>query len=212
MRKVILYGGGGHCVPVADALQTMGQTILHIIDDDPQCKGRAVSGFEITGGFVDLPDSEVEECEFVVAVARNDIRQRIVTKLTEHSCVLGGVRHPSAIISRNACVHPSAQVMAGVIVNAGAEVGAHVVLNTGCIVEHDCRIGAFAHIGPAAALAGAVVVEEGAFIALGARVGPFVQVGAWSIVGAGAVALENVPERVLSVGVPARVVRKENQR
>ena len=32
--------------------------------------------------------------------------------------------------------------------NDGAEVGDDVIVNTGAIVEHDCRLGAHAHISP----------------------------------------------------------------
>jgi acetyltransferase EpsM len=82
-------------------------------------------------------------------------------------------------------------------------------LNTGCVIEHNAVIGPYVHIAGGAVLAGAVIVEEGALVAIGAKVCPFVRIGAWSTLGAGAVALRDVPPQSLAVGVPARAVVKE---
>ena len=52
-----------------------------------------------------------------------------------------------------------------------------------------------------------VVVGEGALVGIGANVIPERTIGAWSVVGAGATVIEDVPERATVVGVPARVVK-----
>jgi acetyltransferase EpsM len=79
-----------------------------------------------------------------------------------------------------------------------------VIINSSAVVEHECRIGDFAHVSSASALAGNVTVGEGAFLGVGARVLPGRRVGAWATVGAGAVVVDDVPDGLTVVGVPAR--------
>ncbi|NPV51911.1 MAG: hypothetical protein HPY71_00095 [Firmicutes bacterium] len=102
---------------------------------------------------------------------------------------------------------PGTVVMPGSVVNAGARVMEHVILNTCCSVDHDCTIGDFAHIFPEAHLSGNVTVEEGSHLGVGASVIPQKSIGEWSIVGAGAVVIRNVPSRVVVAGIPAAIIK-----
>lgn len=207
-RELVIIGAGGHATVVIDALITGGRTPAFILDDDPAKRGARVGGVSVRGPLAELTERDFRQYSIVVAIAKNDLRYRLVLDLIGHGATLCGVRHPSAIISSQASIDSTAQIMAGAIVNAGAAVGAHAVLNTGCIVEHDVAIGEYTHVGPGAVLAGAVVLEEGVFVATGAKACPFVRLGAWSTLGAGAVALRDVPAGVVAIGVPARPIGK----
>jgi UDP-perosamine 4-acetyltransferase len=112
--------------------------------------------------------------------------------------------HPSAVTS------PSARLEAGVLVgplaaiNARALVQRGAIVNSGAIVEHDCRLGPFCHVAPGAVLGGNAQVGPDALVGAGAVVLPGVRIGARATVAAGAVAVHEVPQDSLAVGVPAR--------
>jgi acetyltransferase-like isoleucine patch superfamily enzyme len=53
----------------------------------------------------------------------------------------------------------------------------------------------------------AVVIEDNVWIGSNATILPGVNIGTGTVVGAGAVVTRSLPRRVLSAGVPARVVR-----
>jgi len=53
-----------------------------------------------------------------------------------------------------------------------------------------------------------VIIEDNVWIGSNATVLPGVRIGSGSAVGAGAVVTKDVPKRVLSLGVPARIVRE----
>ncbi len=57
-----------------------------------------------------------------------------------------------------------------------------------------------------------VKIKKGAFIGIGAIILPGVTIGEGSIVGAGAVVTKNVPDHVVVVGVPAKVIKKLEKR
>ena len=207
--EVILYGAGGHAGPVIDALEMSGFKPVFIVDDDPSKKGKRIQQVPVIGSLSDAPCEELGRFPVIIAIARNEIRKQVAQKLTDAGIRISGVRHPTSIVSVHADVHVTAQIMAGVIVNAGTKVGAHAVLNTGSIIEHDAVIGEYVHVGPGAVLAGSVILEEGVMVATGAKVCPSVRLCCWSTLGAGAVALHDVPPQSIAVGIPARWLRKK---
>ena len=87
-----------------------------------------------------------------------------------------------------------------------------MILNTGCSIDHHNVIGDHAHIAPGARLGGNVTVGQGALIGIGAVVLPGVRIGAWSIVGAGAVVTRDLPDGVVAVGSPARMLAVKTTR
>jgi len=60
---------------------------------------------------------------------------------------------------------------------------------------------------PATAIAGDVVLSEGCYLGIGSCVINKVSVGAWSVVGAGAAVVEDIPPGVVAVGVPAKPIK-----
>ena len=61
------------------------------------------------------------------------------------------------------------------------------------------------HIGPQSAIAGNVKIEEGSFLGVGCKVIPEIRIGSHSVIGAGAVVIENIPNNSVAVGVPAKI-------
>jgi maltose O-acetyltransferase len=55
-----------------------------------------------------------------------------------------------------------------------------------------------------------VLIGECAWICAGAVISDHKEIGVDSIVGAGAVVVKDVPDGVVAVGVPAKVIRKIN--
>ncbi len=95
-------------------------------------------------------------------------------------------------------------VFAGAVVQPDAVIGDHVIVNTGATVDHDCVVGDYAHLAPGVHLAGSVHVGEGAFLGIGSVVSPGVRIGRWTTLGAGAVAIRDLADGAVAVGVPAR--------
>jgi len=99
-------------------------------------------------------------------------------------------------------------VGATAVINTGAQVGSHTVINTGAIVEHDCVVKDGAAVSPGAHLGGRVILERFAFVGTGAIVLSRVHIGERAVIAAGSVVTRDVPDRVLVMGTPGRIVER----
>lgn len=205
MRKLAILGAGGHGKVVADTAECCGWEEVFFFDD--AWPGKSANGrWEIVGGFDDLMARLPEFGGVVVAIGNNVTRHAKLEALKVAGAGLIVLCHPQASISRYASLGLGTVVFAGVVVNVDARIGEGVILNTGCSIDHDCVLGAAVHVSPGARIAGGVEITEKAWIGMGACIRQLTRIGAGSIVGAGAVVLEEVPESVTVVGVPAKIL------
>lgn len=202
-KEVVILGASGHAKVVASTLMAAGWRIVGLYDDDPGKAGSEVLGIPVIGQVKDArPGAGVA---VVSAIGRNQPRKRVAEAAIE--LVWATALHPTAWLDPTAVIGEGTVVFSGAIVQPGARIGRHCILNTGCSVDHDCTIGDYVHLAPGVHLAGNVHIGEGAFLGIGCKVIPGVRIGAWTQVGAGGIVVNDLPERVLALGVPAKAVR-----
>lgn len=199
-----LYGASGHAKVIIDSLKASGVPVSGLFDDNPDVK--TLLDYTVFSSF-DTEQLGVEE--LIISVGVNNIRKKITEKLPPN-IHYGRAIHPSAIISKYSSIDKGTVVMQGVVIQSSVKIGKHCIINTTASVDHDCVIEDFAHISPNATLCGSVSVGEGSQVGAGAVIIPGIRIGKWSLVAAGAVVMKDVPDNVLVLGNPARVVKKIN--
>jgi sugar O-acyltransferase (sialic acid O-acetyltransferase NeuD family) len=148
--------------------------------------------------------------EFFISIGDNKIRRKIYTSLEEHGLLPASAIHPSAWIDPTATIDPyGVMVGAGSIINPLVHAGKGVICNSGCIIEHECVIDDFAHIGPGAVLCGNVKVGEGSFVGAASVIREGVTIGKNAMIGAGAVVVKNIGDNEIVVGNPSRKFEKK---
>lgn len=197
-HNVILLGGGEHARVVLDCAFAQGHHVVSVYD--PNYHGD-LYGVPQRGEY--SPNADPDALA-VVAIGDNATRKRVIEK-THHAFV--NVIHPSAILSPFCSVGWGNMMLQGSIVQANTKIGNHIIVNTGAQIDHDCIIEDYVHLAPGVILCGTVQIGEGTFMGAGSIVIPGKKVGAWSIVGAGSVVIDNIPDNVVAVGNPARVIK-----
>jgi serine acetyltransferase len=95
------------------------------------------------------------------------------------------------------------------VLTTNIRLGRHVLLNLGCTVGHDAVLEDFCSLMPHANVGGEAHLEAGVYLGTNATVINRVRVGARTIVGAGAVAVRDLPADCTAVGVPAKAINSE---
>ena len=209
LTKIVIWGAAGHAKVVADILRQTEFDVVGFLDDtNPDRRGESFCEATVLGDANQLQkiyESGVRKA--IVAFGDNMRRLAVGELLEERGFELITAIHPSAVIALDALIGPGSMVAAGAVVCPGTEIGRCGILNTAATVDHDCTIADGAHIGPGAHIAGHVQVGRCAWIGIGVTIIDRKRIGARSIVGAGAVVIEDVPDRVLVAGVPAKIIK-----
>lgn len=208
MSELIVWGAGGHGKVVLEAAQAQGFRIAAILDDRPEASRER---------FAPIPVYSPEDCplqgrsfQFVIAIGNNGARAACFARALSFGWEPVSIVHPTAIVSPQTDIGAGTMILPRAIVNVGAVIGVNCIINSGAIVEHDCRVDEHVHIAPGTVLGGGAEIGSLALVGITASVLPLGRVGARSIIGAGAVVVSPIPENVVAVGVPARVLERLN--
>lgn len=199
-----MIGAGGHARVVMSLLRTAGFSILHCYDDDATKQGSTLDGLPVVGPVSSFSQGAVWKC--VLAIGDNQTRRNLAKDIPWAEWATAA--HTHAYVHESVRLGSGTVICAGAIVQPNAQIGSHCIINTGATVDHDCVIGDFCHVGPGCNLGGGVTLGEGSLMGIGSVAIQNTTVGAWTIVGAGAAVVADLPDHVLAVGVPARVRRK----
>lgn len=200
MATINLFGASGHAKVIKDIIETQGDDVGCLYDDNPHCN-------EIHGKTVyKASDIEVRG-PLIISIGSNRVRKLISER---YPLVHAIAIHPKAIISSTAQIGDGTVVMQGAIIQSDAIIGRHCIINTGASVDHECVIGNYVHISPHATLCGNVHVGEGSWIGAGTIVIPGIKIGKWCTIGAGSVVVNDIPDNIIVVGNPCKKIINSN--
>lgn len=200
-NKVVVFGAGGHSRVIIDAILCNDKIDLDfIVDDNPTVK--EYLGYPV---YNTNQKDKIDFKNLIIAIGDNSIREKIANKFKVNYAT---IIHPKAIISKNSKIDEGSQILAGAIVNPNSIIGKHTIINTSAVIEHDCKIGNFSHIAPNATLGGGVSIGDSTLVGIGAVILPSISIGTNVVIGAGSVVVNDIPNDVIVVGNPAKILRQ----
>ena len=202
MKPLIVIGAGGQGNVVAEIAALNGYKILGYLDDALHVQQLE---YPIIGNISQIPKYKDKAC-FIIGIGNNVIRKRIQNNYSNAEWVT--LIHPQAHIASQVSIGEGTVIMAGVIINIKSKIGSHCIINTGTIVEHDNKIGDFVHLSPGCCLGGSVLIDSDCWLGVGATVINNIKIGRNIKIGAGAVVIKNLIETGTYVGIPAKLMIK----
>lgn len=157
--------------------------------------------------------STTEPLHVVVAVGNGRSRAAIVARLTAPHLSFATLLHPAVACRpyQHLTIGEGSIIAQGCILTCDITLGRHVLLNLGCTIGHDAVLEDFCSLMPHANVGGAARLATGVYLGTNATVIQGVSVGANTIVGAGAVAVRDLPAGITAVGVPAKELEMRNE-
>lgn len=209
MKDFLLFGAGGHARKLIDIINENNYNLRGFISTEE--KGTLLDGYQVLGDIDDyLAQENLHNCLFHIAVGENSVRYKIFKKCQAHLDRLKTLISIYATLSRRAEIQPGALIAQNVLVQPGVKIGKCSVIDSGSIIEHDAVIGNFVNVSPGAVICGGAAVEDGAVIGAGSTVIEKVKISKNTLIGAGAVVINDIEPGVIAVGNPARVIKKRD--
>lgn len=210
MTALIILGAGGHARVIAETALAQGcfSQIAFLDDRVPQHFDQStVLGFPLLGPLKRVFEPSILQAfpAALVGIGHSATRLFWLEQLGRIGYKRPLLIHPMAWVSPSASLGHGTVVLAQATVQAEAKIGSGAILNTGCSVDHDVFLADGVHVCPGARLAGGVHVGLRSFIGIGACVIQQKSIGSDVIVGAGAAVVDNLPDGITAVGVPAVV-------
>lgn len=200
MRRIAIYGAGGHAKSALEVCRDEGCEVVAVIEDNSS--QNTFCGLDVLSS---IPDDFLQRgIEIHFAIGHNAQRKELVGRTLKASDygLLATLIHSSAVVSKMSVIRPGTLIMPNAYVGPSAELGICSIVNTGSIVEHDSVVGDFSSLGPGATLAGNVRVGDLTMIGMGASVLEKVSIGSMATIGANSLVTRDIPDYTVGYGVP----------
>lgn len=115
--------------------------------------------------------------------------------------------HNNAEISRSTLLGRGVLINVNTCIAGNSIIRDFVSINRGVNIGHHTEIGSFSTVNPGVTICGRIHIGEGATIGASATILEGIKIGKNAVVAAGAVVVDDVPDNVLVMGIPARIVK-----
>ncbi|MFY8272912.1 NeuD/PglB/VioB family sugar acetyltransferase [Pseudoalteromonas sp. SSDWG2] len=210
--RVIILGAGGHASVLADTIMRGTQDIAAVISPS-KVHSPILTHLKHCSSDDQLKHFDPRTHEVVIGVGprvHGDVRPQLVSFAQELGFKFAKVISEAAYVAEQVKIADGVQLLPACVVNTGAIIAEHVVVNSRALVEHDCSIGAFSHIGPAAVLCGGVNLGQHVFVGAGAVILPGVRIASHTIIGANALVDRDIDQPSTVYGARATVQQRSS--
>jgi sugar O-acyltransferase (sialic acid O-acetyltransferase NeuD family) len=208
--KIVVVGAGEHGAQTYHILKRLTEyELVGFVDDDPGKHGTDYCGRKVLGGQAVLPDLRMQGVEGgIVAIGDNYRRSEFTQKLVGYGFQIVNAIHPNALIDDTAVLGKGLIVEMGVVVHPLAHIGDCVFLGGSSVISHHSIVEENVLIGGGVVFGGNVHVGRNTLVGVGAVLQPHITIGADVVIGIGAAVIDDLPDNVVAVGVPAKIIKR----
>lgn len=212
MKDLIIIGASGFGREVAWLIERINKenptwNLLGFMDDNDAIQGTTINGYEVLGKICDI--IQYPNVWFVCAIGASNTRETIINRMKSinSSVKFGTVIDPSVRMSEFITVGEGTIICAHTILTVNISIGNHVIINLDCTVGHDAVLQDFVTLYPSVNVSGATIIGHAVELGTGLHIIQGKTVGDYSIVGAGAVIVKDIPSKCTAVGNPAKPIK-----
>lgn len=212
MKNIVIIGSGGFGREVAWLIEDINKiskqwNLIGFIDENTDNYGKVINGYKVLGGFEFLEDKN--DIYYTCAIGKPSIRKRVIeNKCNKLNIKAATLIHPSVIMSDSFnTIGEGSIICAANILTVNIAIGKHSIINLDCTIGHDVNIADFLTIYPSSNISGNCTIGECTEIGTGTQIIQGKKIGQNCIIGAGSVVINDISDKCLAVGVPAKVLK-----
>ena len=212
MKDLIIFGASGFGREVAWLAERINQVeptwnILGFLDDDDTIQGTSINGYPVLGKTNDAVN--FSNAYYVCAVGASRVREKIIHNLK--NCLpdirFATLIDPSAEMSDYVQIGEGTIICAHTIITVNISIGKHVIINLDCTIGHDAVLMDYVTLYPSVNVSGMTKIGHCSELGTGMQIIQGKTVGDYTIVGAGAIVVKDLPAKCTAVGSPAKPIK-----
>lgn len=155
-----------------------------------------------------MKERKNNDIEVVIAVGEPSVRDFMYQKVKDEGVRLATLIHPGVYIDETTTISEGVVIAEGVTVTDNVEIGANTYIQPHVVIGHDIKIGQHAVIGSNCQIGGGDYIGDRVFMGFLSGTTDHISIGNDSVISAGAIVFRELPEGVIAVGNPARIMKK----
>ncbi|MFH0772042.1 MAG: acetyltransferase [Candidatus Omnitrophota bacterium] len=204
MENIAIIGSGGYAYAVKDIVCSLG---IYVFKGFVGKEGDSASEYNETN-LKRLKDDNI----FCLVNGVGNISypwfERMIMKYQAGGFRFPPIVHPSSVVSKSSKVGDGSVVFENAVIKSNSFVEQFCIINSLSVVSHDCKVGDYSHISLGAKTGGGCEIGKNSFLGINSSVIQGKKIGDNVIIGAGAVVISDIPDGVVAVGNPAKVIKR----
>ena len=201
-KKLYIYGAGGHAKVVANAARLNGYEIAGFWEDSGEKCGTDFFGSKLIS-FQDIPIG----ANIFIAFGDNRLREAKGRVLAEKFRIVN-IIHPSAQVASEVELGQGVYIAALSNIDPYCKLEDFCIVNNNANISHDTILHCGCHICGGGMLSGNCEVGSRVLFGIGSTMIEQCKIGNDTIIGAGSAVIKDIPANVMAAGVPAKVIKK----
>ena len=217
IKKILILGGEGNGGAIAACIKDMHDNFGYkelifcgFLNDEIEI-GTIINEYPVMGKTNDVKKFIKEGYYFVFAIhpiGHGDIRIELFNRLNIPKERLLTIVHPLSFVGYNTILKPGVVIMPNCSIGTATTIGDSTLVMANSVIGHNSIIGKLCHFSPGSVVGSVITIGDASDVSLNATVIEKVNIGTCSVVGAGAVARNNIGDYEVHVGIPAKLLRK----
>lgn len=210
-NRIGIFGTSGMAREAGDIAWALGLEPVYVARDESELGAWNFSAQVI----LEQDIGQYTEMPYVIGIGEGSIRKAVARRFRDQLRFTNLI-HPSAtfgMVQREvleSCM--GTIVAAGARFTSGISMGDFCIFNQNVTVAHDCIVGSYVHVAPGANVSGNAHLHDGCWIGAGAVINQGnqtkkLEIGANTVVGSGAVVVDDCDPDAVYVGVPAKRIK-----
>lgn len=180
---------------------------IFFIDDTNRLDGKIIDGARVFK-FEDIKN----DTNIIIANGEPRHRERLLDRVRSAKFNLGRITDTNTRISDFSVIDYGVILCPNTSVSSGAKIGINVLINNSSIIGHDVEIGMNSVVSSMVNLGGGSKVGNNSYIGMGSQIKESVTIGHNVIIGMGSIVTSDIPDNVIAMGYPAKVLKENTSR
>lgn len=152
------------------------------------------------------------ELEIVVAVGEPAVRELMYSKVKAIGIKLATLVHPGVYIDETTQIGEGVVICEGVTITCNVIIGNNSYIQPHAVIGHDIVIGQHSVIGSNSQIGGVDKIGDRVYMGFLSGTKDHISIGNDVIISAGAIVFRDLPDSVIAVGNPARIMKTNEEK